>query len=691
MSIFTVASEQVQFTTAAVDPADTFIGGIRFAPDGKVRASTDAAVVFNGGIPQTGSGQVCVVDATSGLPAGTVFVNAIPVSADNKVCCSTGVATAYNNGTPYAANGAICATGLASFPLDGITTPNFAYALFPLTAAFVGQPVVRVRDTTNNAETNVLGSADGNITDANEVSAGGTLGAWRSAGGGLAVKILYQQGAVSGVNLEQATATSQPLIMSAGFYIAMGTGGKTTMRSIGQAGANASLESTGGFVVTQAQASVDAQSSTFMTVQRASPAASSANQIFLWYGSQLSLYLAFSGTDYYLDMPQPDARITGTWANKDVAAVVTAWRSSANMALLRDGTTIGSRSNASTSVNAGPGNLLFFPTTSPDFFASCFISWPSKIADASISTVSARLKNNLDGASALPLDGLSPSFAVGTMRLRTAYTGPWGRVRDKGNNSETDLGFDSTGWFSDSSPCSNGIGTPPGGMGNTTPYSTWRGASTDYQLMRWLYDQSGNAANMGQGIVAAQTAIRAVGLPFYTMGSSGRRTWSSNDQGGFGNMSMDATVIPSNTGTAATFVAVLDPVSQGNYWSWLFNTTNSGLRGPNNTSPFDFMEAQFNGQLAGGTVTPVQGTGPKLVVARRNGANGVFRVNGSVVGTSTTLTGNLGTTAIGMQNLGMFANAPGYIRYILFAWFPYALSDAEISTLESRINTLGVL
>lgn len=114
MSIFTVSSNQVQFTTEAVSASDTFIGGIRFAPDGKVRASTDAAAFYNGGIPQTGTGQVCVVDATGGLPAGTVFVNAIPVSADNKVCCSTGVAASYNNGTPYAANGAICADGLGS-------------------------------------------------------------------------------------------------------------------------------------------------------------------------------------------------------------------------------------------------------------------------------------------------------------------------------------------------------------------------------------------------------------------------------------------------------------------------------------------------------------------------------------------------------------------------------------------------
>jgi hypothetical protein len=109
MSIFTVESERVQFTTAAVSASDTFMGGIRFAPDGKVRASTGATALSNQGIPMTSDGQVCIVDATASLPAGTVFVNAIPVSVD-KVCYSTDAAAVYNNATPYVANGALCAT-----------------------------------------------------------------------------------------------------------------------------------------------------------------------------------------------------------------------------------------------------------------------------------------------------------------------------------------------------------------------------------------------------------------------------------------------------------------------------------------------------------------------------------------------------------------------------------------------------
>jgi len=208
MSIFTVASEQVQFTTAAVDPADTFIGGIRFAPDGKVRASTDAAVVFNGGIPQTGSGQVCVVDATSGLPAGTVFVNAIPVSADNKVCCSTGAAAAYNNGTPYAANGAICATGLASFPLDGITTPTMAISTARrLTSSYTGNLL------------NVInaGGTPANIgyTGSNELDTAALL-AHTGTGGADTGRIVRVNGQVGTLDGYQGTATNSPWIVQAG-------------------------------------------------------------------------------------------------------------------------------------------------------------------------------------------------------------------------------------------------------------------------------------------------------------------------------------------------------------------------------------------------------------------------------------------------------------------------------------------
>lgn len=108
MPIFTVSSDKVQFTTAATAAGDSYNGGIRFASDGKVRASTSASEFANGGVPQTGTGQVSLVDATAGLPAGTVFVNGIPVSG-GKVCYSTDTPAAYLNGLPYVANGALSA------------------------------------------------------------------------------------------------------------------------------------------------------------------------------------------------------------------------------------------------------------------------------------------------------------------------------------------------------------------------------------------------------------------------------------------------------------------------------------------------------------------------------------------------------------------------------------------------------
>lgn len=284
--------------------------------------------------------------------------------------------------------------GGESFALDGVSAANFAYALFPLSSAFVGQPVARVRDVASGVEAHILGSVDANISDASNIliqpgNTPSTLGAWRTGGGSLAVRTLFQQGAVSGVNLEQTTATSQPLIMSSGSYITIGGNGKVTMQSIGSTGLSASLGT--GNVITQAQASADAQSSTFITAQRINSAGTSSSRIYRWYGDDFSLYLAFSGTDYYLDMPATLARINGTWANKDVAAIVTAWRSGANMALLRGASTIGSTSSASSSVGAGPLYLQVFPSDSTDYFSACFISWPSKISNADITTVGTRL------------------------------------------------------------------------------------------------------------------------------------------------------------------------------------------------------------------------------------------------------------------------------------------------------------
>ena len=208
MSIFTVSSNQVQFTTEAVSASDTFIGGIRFAPDGKVRASTDAAAVYNGGVPQTGTGQVCVVDATAGLPAGTVFVNAIPVSAGNKVCCSTGAAASYNNGTPYAANGAICATGLASFPLDGITTPTMAISTARrLTTSYTGHllNVINAAGTPAN-----IGYTGSNVLDT------AALLAHTGTGGSDTGRIVRVNGQVGTLDAYQGTAANSPWIVQAG-------------------------------------------------------------------------------------------------------------------------------------------------------------------------------------------------------------------------------------------------------------------------------------------------------------------------------------------------------------------------------------------------------------------------------------------------------------------------------------------
>lgn len=109
MTTFTVSSDKVQFSTAAVGASDVYLNGVRLASDGKVKASTSASTITNQGVPMTADGQVSIVDATAGLPADTVWLNGVPISS-GQVCYSTGTVTSYLNGMPYVANGALAAT-----------------------------------------------------------------------------------------------------------------------------------------------------------------------------------------------------------------------------------------------------------------------------------------------------------------------------------------------------------------------------------------------------------------------------------------------------------------------------------------------------------------------------------------------------------------------------------------------------
>lgn len=110
MALLPIASGRVDLTTAATAGNDVWDGGVRRAnANGRARASTNPSTHVNQGITTDSVGVVSIVDATAGLPAGTVYLHGIPISG-GKICYSTGAVTAHANGLPYVANGALAAT-----------------------------------------------------------------------------------------------------------------------------------------------------------------------------------------------------------------------------------------------------------------------------------------------------------------------------------------------------------------------------------------------------------------------------------------------------------------------------------------------------------------------------------------------------------------------------------------------------
>lgn len=107
---FPVIAGAVPLGTAAVDSTDAFRGGIRLnAGETLVRAIASGGDEYANGLLMTDSGQLRYVDATAGLPAGTVWGNGLPRSA-GALCVSTDAVSTYSNGIPFVANGAVAVT-----------------------------------------------------------------------------------------------------------------------------------------------------------------------------------------------------------------------------------------------------------------------------------------------------------------------------------------------------------------------------------------------------------------------------------------------------------------------------------------------------------------------------------------------------------------------------------------------------
>lgn len=111
MSLFPIASDKAQLTTAAPAGTDNYVNGVLVNSGATLcRAATSGGAQVSNGLLMSNAGQVIYVDATAGLPAGAQFTNGLPFAATGELCISTGPTVTYSNGLPMAANGALSAT-----------------------------------------------------------------------------------------------------------------------------------------------------------------------------------------------------------------------------------------------------------------------------------------------------------------------------------------------------------------------------------------------------------------------------------------------------------------------------------------------------------------------------------------------------------------------------------------------------
>lgn len=104
---FPLKAGKVQITTAAVESTDVYLAGLRYTNTGSaIRGVATSGVVYSNGKPLSATGQLCYVDATASLPAGTQWSGGLPYS-NGALCVSTGAVAYTQNGVAFAANGAV--------------------------------------------------------------------------------------------------------------------------------------------------------------------------------------------------------------------------------------------------------------------------------------------------------------------------------------------------------------------------------------------------------------------------------------------------------------------------------------------------------------------------------------------------------------------------------------------------------
>lgn len=108
MSLITIYNGRARFDSSANVATDRYSAGIRYTQEGATRATTSAGTFFNQGIPMDATGRVSIVDASTGLPSGTIYHNGLPISGE-KVCISNKAVAVVSNGIPFDAAGAVAA------------------------------------------------------------------------------------------------------------------------------------------------------------------------------------------------------------------------------------------------------------------------------------------------------------------------------------------------------------------------------------------------------------------------------------------------------------------------------------------------------------------------------------------------------------------------------------------------------
>lgn len=248
-------------------------------------------------------------------------------------------------------------------------------------------------------------------------------------------------------------------------------------------------------------------------------------------------------------------------------------------------------------------------------------------------------------AASFPLDGFSPTIALSTRRLFTAFTSALLRIRSSvAPNNEVDVFPDSNGGISLTSAVS------PVSWGATLgAFATDAGGlnSTGNATVRWWYNQGtlgatgdvGNATAgnqpflMESGAFSADTTIGTqsrAALKFVRgfaplLGTTG--SLASTDV--FASNQSTASIVHQLLEDNASFTSI--PVGMG-----IANTANRwGVLNTQTTRRFDFgNDTVGSGRLSGTAPTPLAA---EYMVYRRDGASGLIRRNGSDLATSATL------------------------------------------------------